>query len=271
MKVFKYGLWILILLVSSCSNDAPVVTDPLAVGGNDDLNPNPVPTPLPNPIPTPGPEPEPITKSFTLQPSDLHKDDTTLVYRSYIKAIGLNEPRDHRKCPDEYNSQCVLNRQVLFQFITHDLNSNYPQELWDVTDIELKADYYSLGKKYRTELLCLLNNKLCTGKAMTKIAGLNIPFIKILWRNPSFWTGRDEDHVVNDWFHGELLKGKVLDDFFVRRDLILNLQRHLNMPTTSIQTLLRKNEGIQFTVTDDTYVENPILSIKLKRRLPDRN
>lgn len=255
----------------SCSNDSASPIDPLAIGGNDDLNPNPGDgrdDGNPDPTPTPGPPPANERVVLTLQPSDLHKDDTTIVYRSFIKPIGLNEPRDHRDCPDNYKDQCVVNRQILFQFNTEPLNETYPQELWDVTFVELKADYYSSGEKHRTELLCILNIKLCSGKAKSKIAGIKIPFGKLLWRNSKFWRGRDDDHLVNEAFHSELLNGKVQKNFFVRKDLRMNLTRIFNLPNTEIQTLVRKNEGIQFSVTDDTYVDSPILTIGLQRRLP---
>lgn len=264
-----------LLTLLSCSNGSDVPVDPLAIGGNDDLNPDPGPgdgdNPGPNPTPTPTPPPGDQTVSITLEPSDLHKDDTTIVYRSYIKAVGLNEPRKHRNCPDNFKNQCVVNRQILFQFNVEDLNETYPQELWDITSIELKGDYYSVGEKYRTELLCILNNKVCSGKAITKIAGLNIPFVKLLWRNPRFWRSRDEDHVVSEAFHTELLNGKVQKDFFVRKGLFMNLSRTFNLANTEIQTLVRKNESIHFGVTDDTYVEFPSLKINLKRRLPGSN
>lgn len=261
-----------LLTFTSCSDESQLPIDPLAIGGNDDLNPDPGPGDGDNPAPTPTPTPPPQNQrvTITLEPSDLNKDDTNIVYRSYIKAVGLNEPRKHRKCPDNFKNQCVVNRQILFQFNVDEINKDYPQELWDITFIELKADYYSLGEKYRTELLCVLNNKICSGKAITKIAGIDIPFVKLLWRNPRFWRGRDENHVVSESFHAELLSGKVQKDFFIRKNLTMSLSRTFNLADTELQTLVRKNEGIQMSVTDDTYVEFPTLKIGLKRRVPER-
>lgn len=261
-----------LLSLTSCNSDDPTIpTGPNSgVGGNDDLNPGPDPTPDPTPTPTPTPPPtEKVV--IELQPSDLNKDDTTLVYRKMFKPVQLGEPRKHRHCDDDHKDTCVVNRQVLFQFSTTSLNETYEQELWDVTKVTLKANYYSIGKNHRTELLCLLNNRLCTGKAISKIAGLNIPFIKLLWRNQKFWIGRDEDHVMNDVFHQELLSGKVNDNLFIRKDLTFDIARTFILPATDLQTLVRKNEGIHFSVTDDTFVEDPVLTIHLKRRLPSRN
>lgn len=260
-----------LLLLASCNSDDPIIpTGPNSdVGGNDDLNPGPVP----NPTPTPTPPPPPINETVNLEllPSDLNKDDTTLVYRKMFKTVQLGENRDHRHCDDDYKSTCIVNRQVLFQFNVEDINKNYPSELWDVTRVSLKANYYSVGKNERTELLCILNNRLCSGKAISKIAGLKIPFIKILWRNGQFWIGRDEDHVMNDIFHKALLDGEIHEKLFIRKDLTLDLSRTFNMQPPALQTLVRKSEGVHFSVTDDTYVEDPVLSVSLKRRLPSRN
>jgi len=67
------------------------------------------------------------------------------------------------------------------------------------------------------------------------------------------------------------LDGKLDEGIFVRQNLAIDLARFLSLPSTEIQTLVRKNEGIQFSVTDDTFVEEPILTIHFRRRLPDRN
>lgn|GEM_PF-2531483 len=260
---------LLMTLLFSCQQDETTIpkSPNRDVSGNDDLNPTPTPTPVPPPTPPPL-----QTEVLILQPSDLNKNDTNIVYRKMFKPVGLNETRDdHRFCHKDFKDKCVVNRQVLFQFSTTSINSSFPSELWDITKIELTANYYSVGKNQRTELLCLLNNRRCSGKAISNVIGLKVPFLKILWRNNKFWIGRDEDHVINDKFHQALLDGKLDEGIFVRQNLAIDLARFLSLPSTEIQTLVRKNEGIQFSVTDDTFVEEPILTIHFRRRLPDRN
>lgn len=260
-------------LIGACSEESPNPVNMMPpVVDNDDLNPQPPPSDGPSPAPGPGPTPAPPeVVTLNIDPSELNKNDTTIVYRGFIKPVGLKEPRKHKKCPDRFENQCLINRQVLFQFNLEEINQSYPQELWDVSSIELHADYFSFGEKYRTELFCILNLKKCSGKAITKIAGLNIPFIKVLWRNPKFWRGRDEDHIMNELFHIELLNGKLHEGIYIRKGLIMDLTRTFNIPDTALQTLVRKNNNLQFTVTDDTFVEFPNLQINLRRRLPSRD
>ncbi|MCF8060235.1 MAG: hypothetical protein K9K67_13120 [Bacteriovoracaceae bacterium] len=266
MKLLVISLFI--LFVSSCQKDqSPIPTNTgRDVSGNDDLS--PTPTPVPAPVPTTPPLEEEVV---SLQPSDLNKNDTNVVYRKMFRPIGLNEPRDdHRFCHPDYKDRCVVNRQVLFQFSTTFINENYPSELWDILKINLTANFYSVGKNQRTELLCLLNNRVCSGKAISQVIGLKVPFLKILWRNHKFWIGRDEDHVLNDKFHHELIAGAVDETIYIRENLSMDLKEFLSLATTDMQTLVRKNEGIKFSVTDDTYVEDPILTIRLRRRHPSR-
>lgn len=269
MKLLVITTIISLILFSSCSQDAPVIpVDPnRSIGGNDDLRPDPNPEPTPPP-PTPTPPPN-LTAEVTIEPSSLSKGDTTLVYRKVFKVVGLNEPRSgHRNCDDAYQDQCTVNQQILWQFNTTEVNTVYPPELWDIGRVEMTASYYSIGNNGRTELICLLNEKVCSGKSITKIPRLGLPFLKILWRNHKFWTGRDEDHVKNQLFHDLLLGGQQGENLFIVRNHTIDFTRLFSMPPTQVQTLIRKNEGIHLSVTDDTFVEEPILKVFLKRRVP---
>lgn len=266
MKLYVI-LILAVLFYSSCSQDDPVIpVDPnRSIGGNDDLQPGPGPDPTPTPEPTPAP---PQTATVTLQPSSLSKGDTTLVYRKVFKVVGLNEPREHRNCHEQYSDKCTINQQILWQFDTSGINENYPSALWDIGKVEMTAGYYSVGKNHRTELLCLLNNKVCSGKAISKIPRLGLPFLKILWRNHKFWTGRDGDHVKNKLFHDTLLSGQINEELYVVPNHTFDFSRVFSLPATAVQTLIRKNDGVHLSVTDDTFVEDPILKVYLKRRVP---
>ncbi len=272
MKLSLILSTLLLLCLFSCSQDDPVIPiDPNSgIGGNNDLKPDPQPAPTPTPGPGPEPTPAPIEKLvLTIEPSSLNKGDTTLVYRKMFKVVGLGEPRSgHRNCDSRYPDHCSVNQQILWQFSTQELNENYPQELWDVGKVEMTASYYSVGKNHRTELLCLLNNQVCSGKAISRIPRLGLPFLKILWRNHKFWTGRDEDHVKNQLFHETLLAGQDGEEFYRVHNHTFDFSRVFSMPANQVQTLIRKNDGIHMSVTDDTYVEDPLLKIYLQRRVP---
>jgi hypothetical protein len=270
MKLIIIIAGLSLMTLFSCSQDeAAIPIDPnTGIGGNDDLRPGP--TPQPTPLPPPVPTPKPVENVvLTIEPSSLNKNDTTLVYRKMFNVVGLGEPRSgHRSCDSRYSEQCAVNQQILWQFSTEDINENYPQELWDVGKVEMTASYYSVGKNHRTELLCLLNNRFCSGKAISRLPRLGLPFLKILWRNHNFWTGRDEDHVRNQLFHDILLAGQDGEEFFRVSNHTLDFSRFFSMHANQVQTLVRKNDGIQMSVTDDTFVEDPILKVYLKRRVP---
>ena len=76
---------------------------------------------------------------------------------------------------------------------------------------------------------------------------------------------------MNDKFHELLELGKVRSGLYIRNGMSLNLSNFLKLDYRQMNTLVRKNEKIEFSVTDDTYVEDPNLEVEFTRRLPRRD
>ena len=255
--------------LSSCNKggDIPPIPDD-AIRNTDDLKPEPdrdtgpVPTDPSQPEPPTTPPPTGPTQAVQrISPSDVNPDDVILVYRKMIDPMQLGQISDSRKCHPALPSKCIWNSQVIFGYQTDDLNKNYPKELWEITHIEFTSSFYSLAIKKRDELLCMHNIKMCSGE-------LGKDDDKFIVKNPKFWNGDNDDHIVDNQFTNLLRAHQIEDDLWIVKDHTFDLGKLFRLDIYALRRLFRKNDFISFSVSDDTYVEDPEIKVYLQRRKP---
>lgn len=268
-----------LLVFSSCKKGGelpPIPSDGLS--NSEDLKPDPnAPKPTPPPLPgdpgqpsDPG-DPTPQSVKINILASDINPNSVELVYRKFIKPMQLGEVTHDEECHPNLTDKCIWNSQVIFGFDTEYLNKDYPKELWEITHVELTASFYSLAPNKRGELFCSLDLKVCSG-AYTKDALTNDSsegkILKFFIKNPKFWVGKNKRHVVNNDFTELLKLHKIEDHLWIVRDHTFELGKLFKLPLNEVKTLMRKTHILSFSVSDDTYVEDPIIKVYLNRRLP---
>lgn len=257
-------LFSLLLLVCGCNETAESPNFNDGTGGQDNISPGPTPGPTP---PAPGPTPAPPTvetKTLNFKASDLNPEDAVMVYKKRVKPTQLGTPVDDEDCHNKYKDRCIKDRQVLFQFNIEEINERFPADLWDVVEFKLEASFFSVSGDISNELLCLLNRKVCSGVEIKKLGGIRLPF---LWRNSKFWTGLPREHVLNRKFDQVLRSGINSNGVAVLVEESFNLIELFSLTPKTLLTTIRKNKQLHFSVSSDTYVEDPELTISLKRRL----
>jgi len=259
-------LFLTLFFLAGCNDAAITPSFNDGTGGQGNIAPQPTPTPLPDPTPEPPPN-TPQIKTVTFLASDLNEADANMVYKKRIEPIQLAVAVEDKDCHQEHQSKCIKNRQVLFQFNIEEINKLYPSYLWDILSFELKASYFSVSAGLSHELICLLNNKVCSGVEIDKYGGLRFPFI---WRNSKFWTNNPKDHVVNDHFSKFLKAGVDTRGVTIWKNKVFDLTQLLGLTERTLLTTIRKNNELHFSVTSDTFIEDPELTIKVKRRLLSR-
>ncbi len=257
-------------------NDAVTNTDDLD-SGNDSNNPsqpdisNPTDPTNPddgNTDPTTPPGPQ--TAFTTILPSDVNPKSVVLVYRKSIDPLQLGEVTDSGSCHDSFKHKCVKNSQVLFGYDTTALNKDYPPELWEIDSVELEVSLYSIGLQKRSELFCIHNLKLCSGE-LNKDDDEDDKGkfdIKFIVKNPKFWTGDNDDHITNNIFTNLLRVNQIEDDLWIVRDHVFDVAKLYNLSIHGLRRLFRKTSFISFSISDDTFVEDPIVKIYMTKRLP---
>ncbi len=210
--------------------------------------------------------PTPQNVKLDILPSDVNPDSVTLVYRKTIDPLQLGETSDPKDCHPSFPHKCVWNSQVIFGYSTEFLNNEYPKELWEITAIEMTVSFYTHALNKRSELFCLHNTKMCSGQ-LSKDDKANEE-AKLIVKNPKFWTGKDGNHVANSLFTTVLGNHRIEKELWIVKDYTFNLAKLFKLTDLQLHTLFRKESIISFSVSDDTYVEDPLVKVYLKRRLP---
>lgn len=231
------------------------------IGGNDPVNPGPTPTPDPD---DPPPPPPPSAKVVTLGARDYDpaSGETIQVPLPYklkkVKYIGHGRSQSGIMCRLFGNDNCTRNRQVLFAFDLPALG-----EIKKIHDVRLQANFITYGLSFDTELLCLNNLTTCSGNGIKKIPLLGLEkYVKKKWWDENYWAGGYEDVVRNDFFQRAIKSSQPVNaltrmtgnkDFSLRQLFDLGDQDLLN--------ILRQEQTLWFTVTDDTFVMSPTLVV----------
>lgn len=254
--------------ITSCKNPSVVEqANPGSVSGKDPIGDNPTPDPTPTP-----PPPRPQRIVIELEGRRTNSDDLDGLRIPYkkglVKTISLGDNRKGKWCADNYKDQCVKNRQVQFSFdldeIPYLLDGQYR-----VVKSEVQGSFYSIGKNYKTELICLLNIKKCSGRSIIRIPKLGLSFlIKMLWWDKKFWKEGHDSVVANDWFHTQMM-GTWNDDekLFLMEDWSFRMSSLFNLHNDELNEVFKSERPLVFTVTDDTYVESPKIKLTLEEVL----
>ena len=213
--------------------------------------------------PTQPTDPRPQSAIQRILPSDVNPDDVILVYRKSIDPMQLGQVTDSRKCHPVFPHKCIWNSQVIFGYDTTILNQDYPKELWEITSVEITTSLYTLAIDKRDEFFCIHNLKLCSGELNKDDDNQ-----KFIVKNPKFWNGDNDDHMTNNIFTNVLRAHQIEDELWIVRDHSFDIAKLYNLSTLNLRTLFRKNNFISFSISDDTYVEDPIIKVYLNRRLP---
>ncbi len=272
------GLGLCILSLTSCNQGSgelpPIPSD--VIRDTDDLNTNPdtdqdtpddtVDPRLPPDNPTDPTNPndpnQPPQQSAVLKilPSDVNPDSVTLVYRKTIEPLQLGETSDPKDCHPSFPTKCVWNSQVIFGYSTDFLNNEYPKEVWEIAAVEMTVSFYTHALNKRSELFCLHNTKMCSGQ-IGKDDG------KFIVKNPKFWTGKDGNHVANALFTAVMGRNRLEESLWIVHDYTFSLGKMFKLSDNDLRILFRKKDIVSFSVSDDTYVEDPIIKVYLNRRV----
>lgn len=261
-KLTLFLIFLSLATLFSCDSDTALPQDPFSPTDDrdtsDDLNPDPDPTPDPTPTPQPTPSPDPNKATVELLPHVLSYKNITLTYKKRkAEPHQLFTYTVKDECHPDFPQKCMVDGQVLFQFLTEDINDQYPKELWRVTTIELISDYYTLKLDDPNEIICLSNYKYCSGHSLKN------------YRNRPFWRrGEVSDFLKSPSFANALFTGDKRDHLYIKRDLILNFQKVFLLDDRLIQTLIRKYPSVQINIGKDIFVDSPILKVSLEKRLP---
>ncbi|GAB4419184.1 MAG: hypothetical protein OHK0056_29140 [Bacteriovoracaceae bacterium] len=256
---------IFLCFLSACGN--PHITEDLpgdSLSGTTPVEPIPQ---TPNwPPPNPEEPPQHVLVEVTGQSAiDSDINQLNLVYSKVLKPIGLGETVKSKQCPKGHEHHCIKDRQVVFQF---DLNSaQMPGNNYRIKEAILVGDFYSIGKNFRTELLCLLNTKTCSGRGIIKIPRLGLSFmVKMLWWNKKFWDRTYDETVVTTHFHDQLEKGFNQDEeIYILEDFSFSLDELFNWHKDNINHLYQNHKVWNFSITDDTFIDRPKLQLRFER------
>lgn len=282
--LFIFTPLLCLLTFSSCKSGGelpPIPADRVTDSG--DLQPDPsAPRPTPPSLPGDGgdsdqptdpADPIPTSIKINILPSDIDPNSVNLVYRKFIKPMQLGEVTHDEDCHPGLLDKCIWNSQVIFGFDTEYLNKNYPKELWEITNVELTSSFYSLAPNKRGELFCSLNLKVCSG-SYTKDALTDDTNerkrLKLFIKNPKFWVGKNKNHVLNNDFSKLLKLHQIEKHLWIVKDHTFQFGKLFRLGANDVKTLMRKIRILSFSVTDDTYVEDPIIKVYLNRRLPNQ-
>ncbi len=257
--------------LTGCSNkDEGFPEASIPSRGDNDLKPDPSDPNDPNdPVPPPQPR---ETGFMTFEPEDLSKDelkDLQAPYKNFwVKRWNINKTDDNRKCSDSYKDRCIHNKQVIVQFDLDEIKNQFPPQKWTIVYAKLQASYYSLKKNHRTELLCFLNAKRCSGQVVERIPNIGLGFIaRFFWWDKDFWKEGPDSVIANNYFHNLLNENyKEEDEIFILKESILDVSNVFDINLEKMQTIFRKQEKIQFAVADDTFIESPKLELKFKKK-----
>lgn len=254
-----------LLLFLGCGNPHIVEED---ASNNDVVDGNKPVTPRPPNTPRPPDQREKVVLVFDArQAEDDDLSGLKIPYKTKIvKTIEYGDYKKTKSCPKKYRKKCVKNRQVLFSFDVEEARYLL-EDGFSVASVELGGNFYSIGKNYRTELLCLLNTNRCSGRSIIKLPVLGLSFlVKMLWWEKKFWEAGHDTVVRNDGFHQFLLRGwNESEGLFLIENQFINLEEYLHLDPDRAANLLRSSSSVSFAITDDTNIENAKLKIELIR------
>lgn len=182
-----------------------------------------------------------------------------------VKKIALGESRKTKKCPDAFKKKCVKNRQVSFNFNLKELSSFDPFDT-KVVDINLTGTFYSIGKNHRTELLCILQIKRCSGRSIIKLPGIGLGFlVKMIWWDKEFWADGYEKVIRSTLFHDELNNSYNEEaGLYIMEKKTFSLKDLLAYRAGLLHQVIIENDNLTFTVADDTFAEQLSLDVILQ-------
>lgn len=183
--------------------------------------------------------------------------------KGIVKPVPMGTTVKAKECPKNHKHHCVKNRQVLAAFDLGDVSKHLDD--YDISDIQLRGDFYSIGKNYRTELLCLLHKKACSGRAIVKIPGWGMPWIvKMAWWKKSFWKAGRKSVVKTKNFYNELEASWNEDEgLYMLEGASLKFNRLFKYNKDDLTSMTKGQKRFVIVVTDDTYFQNVKLIFKL--------
>jgi len=259
-------LFTLSILVVACGN--PHISEEPTIGNSTSGNTPVEPVPQDPNWPPTDPNQPPQYVLIEVPAHAVTSDEAkqmNLIYKKIVKTIELGDTVKTKSCPKGHDHHCVKNRQVVFQF---DLTKiDLPDNQYKIQDAELVADYYSIGKNYRTELLCLLNSNVCSGKGILKIPRIGLSFlVKMLWWNSAFWVNDYDQMVPTTLFQDTLDSGwDDNENIFIRENQAFSLKDLFAWPVENLGHLLDRHKKWNFSISDDTFVDRPILKLRFQR------
>lgn len=275
-KDIKMSKWItfftfLLLMFSQLSCGNPTVED-FGTGGNGGEvggAPPQQPGPPDDDDDNPGPPDPPDARKIIVEVDGygIRKGDLNGLKLPYkkktVKVVPMGKTNKSKDCPKKHRHHCVKNRQVLVAFdlaeVTQHLDKFY------VSDIQLMGDFYSIGKNYRTELICLLHKKACSGRGIVKLPGWGLPWIvKMAWWEKKFWKAGYENVVKTQNFHHILEESFNKDEgLYMLEGANLKFNRLFGYNKDDMTSMTKGQTRFVLAITDDTYVQNMKLRFKL--------
>lgn len=180
-----------------------------------------------------------------------------------VKPVPMGTAVKSKDCPSKHKQHCSKNRQVLVAFDLDDVTKHLDD--YYISDIQLGGDFYSIGKNYRTELICLLHKKACSGRGIVKLPGWGLPWIvKMAWWEKGFWKEGYEKVVKTQNFH-HLLESSWNEDegLYMMEGANLKFNRLFGYNHDDLTSMTRNQNRFVMTVTDDTFLQNAKLTFKL--------
>lgn len=213
--------------------------------------------------------PSQVVSYKKIQMSDLTEEELESIEFPYhrktgakLKLAGMSE--ESKKCSDVHKNKCIDRKQVHFHFNLENLKLQYEPELWKVESISLEASYISHQENDKTELICFLNTKKCSGKIIYQAnSRFTSKIAKLLWINKKFWEKDHTLNIVNQAFTEKLESSFIdQDKVYMAHNTVFNIESLFSIDKQSLDTVVRKSNHLSFVVSDDTFVEDPVLTIK---------
>ncbi len=238
-------------------NDPNDPSDP-----SDPNDPIPLPPPTNDPLPSPDPG-----GSDTVLKIKAHENKPSWKERPYkvIPRITYERSRLAAWCLFRQKGECVKNRQLFFKIETEQIKELISQK--HIKSIHLKLDFSTFIYHFNTEIICLMNNKRCSGqavgmnfkeplKSITKFKYWNKDFLDL--NESNIKTSNFMWKINNTWDEGAKKSHE--------KDSFMNLLTYFQMSVSDWEDIINNDEYIEFMIGDDTYIENAELVIVFKEQ-----
>ena len=180
-----------------------------------------------------------------------------------VKVVPMGTATKAKDCPKKHKQHCSQDRQVLVAFDLGEVTKHLDD--YFISDIQVKGDFYSIGKNYRTEMICLLHKKACSGRGIIKFPGWGLPWVaKMVWWEKKFWKEGYEKVVKTQNFH-HLLDASWNEDegLYMMENAVLKMNRLFGYNHDDLTSMTKGQTRFVLVVTDDTYLQNAKLTFKL--------